>query len=110
MKQYAICLLCVLICLTCKPALAEELTTYTVALKNHRFVPTEIHVPSGKPFFIMITNADDTADEFEMNAPPVEKVIVAGQQGRVRIRPLAAGRFQFFDDFHQTAQGAIISE
>jgi Cupredoxin-like domain len=92
-------------------AYADELATYSITLKNHRFAPTEIHVPSGKPFFIVVTNADDSPDEFEMNAPPVEKVIAPGEQGRLRIRPLAPGRFRFFDDFHQdTAQGAFVSE
>jgi uncharacterized cupredoxin-like copper-binding protein len=92
-------------------ARAEDLATYSVTLKNHRFTPSEIHVPTGKPFFVVITNADDTADEFEMNAPAVEKMIPPGEQGRVRIRPLGLGRFRFFDDFHQdTAQGAFVSE
>jgi heme/copper-type cytochrome/quinol oxidase subunit 2 len=109
-KQSA-CLLFIASISLATDARAEDLATYSVTLKNHRFTPTEIHVPSGKPFFILVTNADDTADEFEMNAPPVEKVIAPGQEGRLRIRPLAPGRFKFFDDFHQdTAQGAFISE
>jgi Cupredoxin-like domain len=89
----------------------EDLASYPLTLKNHRFSPAEIRVPSGKPFFVVVTNADDTADEFEMNAPAVEKLIPPGQTGKVRIRPLAPGRFQFFGDFHQdTAQGAIVSQ
>jgi hypothetical protein len=92
-------------------ARAEDLATYSITLKDHRFTPAELHVPSGKPFFVVVTNQDDTADEFEMNAPAVEKVIPAGVQGRVRIRPLGPGRFPFFGDFHRdTAQGAIVSE
>jgi hypothetical protein len=92
-------------------AKAEDLQTYAVTLKGHRFSPAELHVPSGKPFFVMVTNGDDTSDEFEMSAPPVEKVIAPGEQGRLRIRPLAPGRFRFFDDFHpDTAQGAFVSE
>lgn len=94
-----------------RAARAEDLATYSITLKNHRFTPNEIHVPAGKPFFVLVTNADDTADEFEMNAPTVEKLIPPGDQGRVRIRPLAPGRFRFFGDFHQdTAQGAFVSE
>jgi Cupredoxin-like domain len=108
LKRSAICLLCPP---AFGPAWAEDIVSYSVTLKNHRFIPAEIHVPSGKPFLVVVTNADDTPDEFEMNAPAVEKVIVPGQQGRVRIRPLAPGRFKFFDDFHQdTAQGAFVSE
>ena len=93
------------------PARAEDLQTYSVTLKNHRFTPTEIHVPTGKPFFVSIKNLDDTADEFEMHAPAIEKVIPPGEEGKVRIRPLGPGRFPFFGDYHQdTAQGVIVSE
>jgi uncharacterized cupredoxin-like copper-binding protein len=90
---------------------AEDLATYALTLKNHRFTPAEIHVPAGKPFFIAIANQDDTADEFEMHNPAIEKMIPPGDQGKVRMRPLGPGRFPFFGDFHQdTAQGVIVSE
>jgi cupredoxin-like protein len=90
---------------------AEDLRTFTVALKGHRFIPTELRVPAGKPFFLVVSNQEDATDEFEMRSPPLEKVIVAGSDGRVRVRPLAPGRFVFFDDFHpETSQGAIVAE
>ena len=93
------------------PACAEDLQTYSLTLKNHRFAPTVIHVPNGKPFFVSVKNLDDTADEFEMHSPPVEKVVPPGEEAKVRIRPLAVGRFNFKGDFHSdTAQGVIISE
>jgi len=93
------------------PARAEDLQTYSLTLKNHRFAPTEIHVPSGKPFFVVVSNLDDAADEFEMRNPAIEKVIPSGEQGKVRMRPLGPGRFPFYGDFHQeTAQGVIVSE
>ena len=93
------------------PARAEDLQTYALTLKDHRFTPTEIHVPNGKPFFVSVKNLDDTADEFEMHSPPVEKVIPPGQEQKVRIRPLAIGHFSFKGDFHSdTAVGVIISE
>ena len=92
-------------------ARAEDLTSYPITLNNHRFTPTEIHVPSGKPFFVIVANQDDTAEEFEMNAPAIEKVIPAGDQGNVRIRPLGPGRFPLFGDFRrETAQGVIVSQ
>ena len=92
-------------------ARAEDLTTYSLTLKNHRFAPAEIHVPTGKAFFVSVKNLDDTADEFEMHNPAIEKVIPPGEEGKVRIRPLGPGRFSFFGDFHQdTAQGVIVSE
>lgn len=92
-------------------ARAEDLATYSITLKNHRFTPAEIHVPTGKPFFLIIANQDDTADEFEMHTPAIEKVIPPGEQGKVRLRPLGPGRFPFIGEFHaDTAQGVIVSE
>ena len=92
-------------------ARAEDLTTYAITLKNHRFTPTEIHVPTGKPFFVLVTNADNAADEFEMLLPAVEKVITPGEQGKVRIRPLGPGRFPFFGESDpDSEQGVIVSE
>jgi Cupredoxin-like domain len=92
-------------------ARAEDLATYSLVLKNHRFTPAELHVPTGKAFFVSVKNLDDTADEFDMQAPAVEKVIPPGEEGKVRIRPLGVGRFPFTGEFHaDTAKGAFVSE
>jgi hypothetical protein len=91
-------------------AVADDLQTYKLELKGHKFTPAELHVPAAKPFWIVITNNDDEADEFEMSAPTLEKMVQPGAEGRVRVRPLAPGRYTFFDDFHPDAQGAIIAE
>ncbi|THD41941.1 MAG: cupredoxin domain-containing protein [Bradyrhizobium sp.] len=92
-------------------ASAEDLTTYSLTLKNHRFTPAEIHVPTGKAFLVSVKNLDDTADEFDMHAPAIEKVIAPGGEGTVRIRPLGPGRFPFTGEYHaDTAQGVIVSE
>jgi len=93
------------------PARAEDLTTYQLTLKDHKFTPAEIHVPSGKPFLVNVTNHDDTAEEFDMPRPAVEKIIAAGSEGKVRIRPLAPGRFPFTGEQHaDTATGVFVSE
>jgi hypothetical protein len=92
-------------------ARAEDIATYEITLKNHRFTPAEIHVPTGKPFIVLVTNANDGADEFEMLLPAVETAIAPGQQGKVRIRPLGLGRFPFFGESDpDDEQGAFISE
>ena len=91
-------------------AVADDLQTYRLERKGHKFAPAELHVPAAKPFWIVVTNNNDEADEFEMNAPPLEKVIQPGAEGRVRVRPLAPGRYDFFDDFHPDAKGAIVAE
>jgi heme/copper-type cytochrome/quinol oxidase subunit 2 len=93
------------------PAGAEDPATIEVTIRGHQFSPAEIHVPSGKPVILHITNADDTVEEFDSVALQVEKVIVAGHYATVRLRPLGAGRFPFMGEYHAaTAKGVVIAE
>jgi heme/copper-type cytochrome/quinol oxidase subunit 2 len=90
---------------------ADDLPTIAVTLKDHRFTPSEIHVPQGKPVVLTITNADPTAEEFDSSALKVEKVIAGGTYGTVRLRPLGPGRYPFMGEYHSdTARGVVISE
>jgi len=93
------------------PCFAEDPPQIAVRLKDHRFEPSEIHVKSGQPTILVVTNADDTAEEFDSSALKVEKVIVAGHNATIRLRPLAPGRFPFMGEFHpDTAKGVVVSE
>ncbi len=75
-------------------ARGDDLPTYEITLKDHKFTPDEIHVATGKPFIVVVTNADGGADEFEMLIPALEKTLQPGQQGKLRMRPLGPGRFR----------------
>ena len=87
---------------------AQELTA---TIKDHRFEPTEIRVPAGKRVTIYVINEDATPEEFESGPMKVEKIIPGKSKGLVRVGPLAAGRYDFFGDFHQdTAKGVVIAE
>jgi hypothetical protein len=89
----------------------DQAAPIQLTIKDHRFSPSEIHVPSGKPTFLEITNQDAEPEEFEMRQLAIEKVIPAGGKGRVRVRPLGPGRYAFIGEFHEdTAQGGIIAE
>ncbi len=93
------------------PAAADDPATIPVTIKDHRFAPSEIHVPIGKPVILTITNQDSTAEEFDSSALKVEKVIAGGTYGTVRLRPLGPGRYPFMGEYHSdTAQGVVISE
>jgi hypothetical protein len=90
---------------------ADDLASYEITLQDHHFTPAEIHVPTGKPFIVVITNANDGPDEFEMLFPAVERPLQPGQQGKVRIRPLVPGRFPFFGESDpDNERGAFVSE
>jgi hypothetical protein len=96
---------------TAGAARADDLKTYEIVLKDHHFTPAEIHVPTGKPFIVLVTNASEGADEFEMLLPALEKTLQPGQQGKVRIRPLGPGHFPFFGESDpDNEQGVFISE
>jgi Cupredoxin-like domain len=91
--------------------LAEEPAPITVTLKDHRFDPAEIHLPTGKPAALHVINLDDTAEEFDSSALQVEKVIAAGHYATIRLRPLAPGRYPFMGEFHpDSAKGVVVSE
>jgi plastocyanin len=92
-------------------ARADDAQMFTITIKDHKFDPAEVHVPAGKPIILVVKNADQTAEELESSSLKVEKIIAGGQQGTVRLRPLAAGSYDFFGEFHEdTAQGKIIAE
>ena|SRR5271154_280873 len=93
------------------PAAADDLTSISVTIKDHRFSPSEIRVPAAKPTLLTITNEDPTAEEFDSSALKVEKVIAGGRTATVRLRPLGPGRYPFMGEYHpDTAQGVVISE
>jgi heme/copper-type cytochrome/quinol oxidase subunit 2 len=90
-------------------ARAEDATTVHVALKDHRFVPSELTAPANKPVVIEVTNQDPTPSEFESKTLRVEKVVAGGAKITVQIRALAPGRYRFFDDYHEdTTEGFLV--
>ena len=93
------------------PAIADDLLNINVTIRDHRFSPSEIRIPAGKPTQLTIKNEDATAEEFDSAALKVEKVIAGGRTASVRLRPLGAGRYPFMGEYHaDTAQGVVISE
>jgi len=92
-------------------AAADDVPTINVTIQNHRFTPSEIQVPAGQPVILHIQNNDATVEEFDSSALQVEKVIVGGAYGNVRLRPLGPGRYPFMGEYHpDTAQGVVVSQ
>jgi hypothetical protein len=91
-------------------ASGQQRTTISLTLTNHRFQPAEPRAPAGQPLTIVLKNLDPTPAEFESKTLRVEKVVTGGGQITIGIRPLAAGRYRFFDDFHEEAQGFLVVE
>lgn len=89
---------------------AQQAAAVSISVKGGRFVPSEIHAPANKPLTISVKNLDSAAIEFESVSLRVEKIVAPGAQGAVRVRPLAPGRYEFFDDFHQQTRGTLVVE
>lgn len=87
---------------------AQQAAAVSISVKGGRFVPGEIHAPANRPLTISVKNLDAAAIEFESVSLRVEKIVAPGAQGAVRVRPLAPGRYEFFDDFHQQTRGTLI--
>ncbi|MDO8206873.1 MAG: cupredoxin domain-containing protein [Gallionella sp.] len=84
-------------------------TDYTLVIKDHRFQPNELTVPSGKKLTLLIENQDATPEEFESHALNREKMIAAGGSVKLYIGPLDSGSYTFGGEFHEaTAKGTII--
>jgi hypothetical protein len=92
-------------------ASARADATIAVTLKNHKFSPSVIKVKANQPSMIVLSNDDDTADEFDSSSLKVEKVVPGHQKGNVRLRALAPGKYPFMGEYHAaTAQGVVVAE
>jgi plastocyanin len=84
---------------------------YKLTIRDHRFEPAELRVPSGKKIKLIIDNQDQSAEEFESHELNREKVIPPKSKASVFIGPLSPGRYPFIGEFHEkTANGVIIAE
>ncbi len=93
----------------CIVAQAQDGVAVQISIKNHRFQPAEIKAPANKAIKLTIKNLDSTPAEFESVSLRVEKVIAGNSEGVINLRPLAPGRYKFFDDFHSdTAKGTLV--
>ena len=83
-------------------ARAEDASTVSITLKDHKFSPAEPTAPAGKPLTLEISNLDTTPAEFESKPLRTEKVVAGGGKITVQVRALAPGRYRFFDDYHES--------
>lgn len=80
-------------------------------IKNHKFIPKIIEVPSGKKFNLIVENLDNVIEEFESRDLNKEKIIPAKKKIVLIISPLKKGEYSFFGDFHPSeARGKIIAK
>lgn len=90
---------------------ADEVLVYTLTARDGRFTPSELHVPAGKRFKIVVHNIGPGPEEFESVSLRKELVLAEGVSRTVVFAPLKPGRYRFFGEFHpDTAKGELIVE
>ena len=90
---------------------ADSMPEFTLVLKNHVYQPSELKIPAGTKFKIIVRNEDATPEEFESTDFGREKIVLPNSSIEVYVGPLKAGTYGFFGDFHQdTAKGRLIVE
>lgn len=89
----------------------EELEIVRLTIKDNRFEPSAIEVPTGKKFRLVIANEGDEEEEFD-SADLNREVLVRGhQQGETLIGPLNPGQYRFIgENDPDTARGVIIAK
>jgi hypothetical protein len=95
-----------LVGLTASAAFAAD--PLQIDIKAQAFAPQEISVPAGVKVQLIIKNDDDLPAEFESYDLSREIVVPAHAQVKVFIGPLDAGRYRFFNDFHQESEGWVV--
>ena len=91
-----------------RSAQADDAVSLSLSIKEGKFQPAELHAPAGQAIEIHVTNLNTIPSEFESSDLHIEKVVPAGKEGVIRVRPQQPGRYIFFDDFHRETQGVLV--
>ncbi len=91
------------------PALAADLPTFDLTIKDAKFTPETIEVPANTKFRLKIKNEGPGPEEFESSELHKEKVLAEGASSFIIFQPLKPGTYQFIGEFHpKTAKGQIV--
>ena len=84
---------------------------FEILLKDHRFEPSELNVPTGIKFKLVISNKDKEPEEFDSDDLRREKLVPPGKQAIILLGPLKPGVYKFSGEYHsKTAQGKITAK
>ncbi len=85
--------------------------TFEITLKDHKFTPQEVSVPSNIKLRLVVKNEDPTPAEFESKKLNREKVIPGRSQATIFVGPLKPGEYAFVDEYHEaSATGKLIAK
>lgn len=92
-------------------ALADDMPTYKLLMKDGRITPETLEVPANTRFRLEVKNEGPGAAEFESLELKKELVLAPGITRSLVFFPMKPGTYKFFDDFHpETGQGKIVAK
>lgn len=89
---------------------AADTAPVEIHIKAQAFAPADIQVAAGQKIELHIVNDDALPAEFESTDLSREIVVPAHKDVKVYIGPLDAGRYRFFNDFHQESEGFVVAK
>jgi plastocyanin len=89
-------------------ARADDAVSLSITIRDHQFDPAELHAPPGRAIAIHVKNLNTIVSEFESSDLHFEKIVPAGAEATVYVRPQRPGRYNFYDDFHHDTQGYLV--
>jgi hypothetical protein len=93
------------------PAIADDMPTFRVLMKDGRILPETLEVPAQTRFRLEVKNEGPGAAEFESLELKKELVLAPGVTRTTVFAPMKPGTYKFFDDFHpETGQGRIVAK
>lgn len=106
-----IAVLALLLSMSSVPALADDMPTIQLLMKDGRLFPETLEVPANTRFRLQVRNEGPGAAEFESLELRKESVLAPGVTRALVFHPMKPGTYKFFDDFHpETAQGKIVAK
>ena len=92
-------------------ALADDMPTIKLLMKEGRLHPEMLEVPAMTRFRLEVRNEGPGAAEFESLELKKELVLAPGVTRSLVFFPMKPGTYKFFDDFHpETGQGRIVAK
>ena len=96
---------------SCTSLAWSKTPVYELEIRDHLFLPEELHIPAHTKVKLVVYNRDPTPEEFESYELNREKVIMGGRKATLFIGPLEPGTYPFFGEFNpRTAQGRVVVE
>lgn len=92
-------------------AIADDMPTFKVLMKDGKIIPATVEVPASTRFRLEIKNEGPGAAEFESIELKKELVLAPGVTRNMVFFPMKPGTYKFFDDFHpETGQARIVAK